>query len=122
MFSTGVSDTAMLERTGKARSACAGRHPDDVRGQLSGGTARAWVQAMGALGAAEEVTPLGAHLTVMPVDPRVGKMLVVGALLRCAGPVLTIAAAMAHGRSIFFSPPDRRQEANVGRSPFFPLL
>jgi len=73
------------------------------------------LKAMGALGAAEEVTPLGAHLTVMPVDPRVGKMLVVGALLRCAGPVLTIAAAMAHGRSIFFSPPDRRQEANAAK-------
>ncbi len=27
-------------------------------------------QAMGALGGAEEVTPLGEHLTAMPVDPR----------------------------------------------------
>lgn len=72
---------------------------------------------MGALGASEEVTPLGAHLTAMPVDPRVGKMLVVGALLRCVGPVLTIAAAMAHGRSIFFSPPDKRQEAQVPPPP-----
>lgn len=28
------------------------------------------LQAMGALGPAEEVTPLGEHLTAMPVDPR----------------------------------------------------
>lgn len=68
---------------------------------------------MGALGAAEEVTPLGEHLTAMPVDPRVGKMLVHGALLRCAGPALTIAAAMGHGRPLFYSPADKRGEAQV---------
>lgn len=68
---------------------------------------------MGALDSAEAVTPLGEHLTAMPVDPRVGKMLVHGALLRCAGPVLTIAAAMGHGRPVFFAPADKRGEAQV---------
>ena len=41
-------------------------------------------------------------------------MLIFGALLRCASPVLTMAAAMGHGRQIFYSPPDKRQEAQVG--------
>jgi HrpA-like RNA helicase len=71
------------------------------------------MQAMGALGGGEEVTPLGQHMTAMPVDPRVAKMLIHGALLRCTSPILTIAAAMAHNRSIFFSPPDKRQDAQV---------
>ena len=34
---------------------------------------------------------------------------------RCIGPALTIVAAMAHGRPIFQSPPDRRQEADVAK-------
>jgi HrpA-like RNA helicase len=71
------------------------------------------MQAMGALGGGEEVTPLGQHMTAMPVDPRVAKMLIHGALLRCTSPILTIAAAMAHNRSFFFSPPDKRQDAQV---------
>ena len=70
-------------------------------------------QALGALSPAEELTPLGRHLTLMPLDPRVGKMLVFGALLRCASPVLTVAAAMGHGRQIFFSPADKRQKSQV---------
>ncbi len=70
-------------------------------------------QALGALSPDEELTPLGRHLTLMPLDPRVGKMLVFGALLRCTSPVLTIAAAMGHGRQVFFSPADKRQESQV---------
>jgi ATP-dependent RNA helicase DHX57 len=57
------------------------------------------------------LTPLGHHLTRMPCDPRVGKMLIFGAMLRCLDPILTVAAAQGHGRSVFFSPPDKREEA-----------
>jgi len=42
------------------------------------------------------LTPLGFHLAHMPVDARTGKMLVYGALCRCLGPMLTIAACLAH--------------------------
>ena len=44
-------------------------------------------------------------------------MLIFGALLRCASPVLTIAAAMGHGRQIFYSPADKRQEAQARTPP-----
>ena len=67
-----------------------------------------------ALDEAEALTPLGRHLVQMPVDARVGKMLIFGALLRCLNPVLTIAAAMS-GRSPFLSPADKRAEANAAR-------
>jgi HrpA-like RNA helicase len=38
----------------------------------------------------------------MPVDVRIGKMLIMGAVLRCVDPILTIAASLSH-RSPFFS-------------------
>lgn len=61
------------------------------------------------------LTPLGHHLVRMPCDSRLGKMLIYGALLRCMDPILTITAALSHGRQIFFSPVDRRQEAEDAR-------
>jgi len=61
------------------------------------------------------LTPLGRHLTRMPCDPRVGKMLIFGAMLRCLDPILTVAAAQGHGRSVFFSPPDKREEAESAK-------
>jgi len=56
------------------------------------------LQAIGALGKTAELplTPLGFHLSHMPVDARTGKMLIYGALCRCLGPILTIAACLSH--------------------------
>lgn len=53
---------------------------------------------------------MGQHLTAMPCDPALGKMLIYGCLLRCLDPILTIAAAMAHGRPIFAAPPAEREQ------------
>lgn len=69
-------------------------------------------------GAAEGLTALGHHLARMPLEPRVGKILVYGALLGCIDPALTIAAAMSLARSPFLSPFDRRREAEAARLPF----
>jgi ATP-dependent RNA helicase DHX57 len=52
----------------------------------------------------------------MPVDLRVGKMLLFGALLGCVDPVLTIAAAMSLSRPPFLSPMEQRAEANAARA------
>ena len=60
----------------------------------------------------ETLTPLGKHLAHMPVDARVGKMLLFGALLGCLDPILTIAAAMS-GRQLFVSPKDKKAEADA---------
>lgn len=43
----------------------------------------------------ERLTPLGNHLAKLPVDVRLGKMLIFGALFRCMDKVLTIAAALS---------------------------
>ncbi|KAI9912518.1 hypothetical protein PsorP6_006518 [Peronosclerospora sorghi] len=42
-----------------------------------------------------QLTPLGQHLARLPLDARIGKLLVYGALLRCLEPVATIAACLA---------------------------
>ncbi len=43
----------------------------------------------------EYLTPLGQHLAKLPVDVRLGKMLIFGALFRCLDKVLTIAASLS---------------------------
>ena len=62
----------------------------------------------------ESLTPLGKHIAHMPVDARIGKMLLFGALLGCLDPILTIAAAMA-GRPVFVSPKDSKKEADLAK-------
>jgi hypothetical protein len=64
-----------------------------------------------------ELTALGFHLATLPVDPRVGKMMIYGALFQCTDPALTIAASMS-ARSPFVSPFDKRDEADTARKEF----
>lgn len=40
------------------------------------------------------LTPLGYHLAQLPMDARVGKLLLIAATLQCLDPILTIAAAL----------------------------
>ena len=42
----------------------------------------------------ENLTPLGYHLARLPVHPRIGKIILFGAIMSCLDPVLTIASAM----------------------------
>ena len=42
-----------------------------------------------------ELTPLGYHLASLPMDVRLGKALLFGALLRCVDPLLTITASLS---------------------------
>ncbi len=64
-----------------------------------------------------ELTALGFHLATLPVDPRVGKMMIYGALFGCIDPLLTFAAAMS-ARSPFVSPFDQREQADEARKTF----
>jgi ATP-dependent RNA helicase DHX36 len=58
------------------------------------------------------LTALGYHLAKMPVDVRLGKMLITAALLQVHEPILTICAALS-GKSPFLSPTDKREEAAI---------
>eukprot|EP00250_Pteridium_aquilinum_P019840 c24596_g1_i1 orf=694-3741(-) len=75
------------------------------------------LMTIGALNEAEELTPLGRHLATLPVDPRIGKMLLMGAVFQCLGPALTIAAALGH-RDPFVLPIDRKEAADEARRRF----
>ena len=49
------------------------------------------------------LTPLGYHLSRLPMDAKIGKVLIVGSLLGCLDNALTIAAVLSHTKSIFYS-------------------
>jgi ATP-dependent RNA helicase DHX57 len=66
----------------------------------------------------EELTPLGQHLAKLPVDARLGKMLIFGALFRCIDTVLTVAASLSASQSIFSSSLYENQEARAARLGF----
>ena len=53
------------------------------------------LQDLGALTSEEMLTPLGYHLACLPVDVRIGKLILFGAIFRCLDPALTIAASLA---------------------------
>ena len=69
------------------------------------------LQELDAVDTEDELTPLGLHLAELPVDARLGKMMLYGAMFSCLDPVLTIAASTGF-RSPFLSPMDRRDEAD----------
>ncbi|KAH7332235.1 hypothetical protein KP509_20G077000 [Ceratopteris richardii] len=72
---------------------------------------------IGAFDESEQLTPLGCHLATLPMDPRIGKMLLMGAVFQCLGPALTIAAALGH-RDPFVLPIDRKEAADEARRRF----
>ncbi|KAH7434390.1 hypothetical protein KP509_06G015600 [Ceratopteris richardii] len=68
------------------------------------------LETIGALDDKEELTNLGMHLTSLPVDPRIGKMLIMGAIFSCLDPVLSIAAGLTV-RDPFVLPVDKKDAA-----------
>lgn len=58
-------------------------------------TAKSRLRDLGALTPEEELTPLGYHLASLPVDVRIGKLMLFGCIFRCLDPALTIAASLA---------------------------
>ena len=49
----------------------------------------------------ECLTELGRHLTKLPIDARLGKMLIFGGIFKCLGSALTIAASLSASQSPF---------------------
>ncbi|KAJ1384806.1 P-loop containing nucleoside triphosphate hydrolase [Sesbania bispinosa] len=75
------------------------------------------LKTIGALDDKEELTPLGRHLCTIPLDPNIGKMLLMGSIFQCLNPALTIAAALAY-RSPFVLPISRKEEADAAKQSF----
>ncbi|XP_053316891.1 putative ATP-dependent RNA helicase DHX57 isoform X2 [Spea bombifrons] len=75
------------------------------------------LQDLGALTQEEKLTPLGYHLASLPVDVRIGKLMLFGAIFRCLDPALTIAGSLAF-KSPFVCPWDKKEEANKKKLEF----
>ncbi|XP_001356858.2 ATP-dependent DNA/RNA helicase DHX36 [Drosophila pseudoobscura] len=58
---------------------------------------------MGALDKEGILTPLGVHLAKLPVDPQMGKMMLMSALFCCLDPITSAAAALSY-KSPFYTP------------------
>uniref|UniRef100_A0ABM5FTZ3 ATP-dependent RNA helicase DHX29 n=2 Tax=Pogona vitticeps TaxID=103695 RepID=A0ABM5FTZ3_9SAUR len=61
------------------------------------------------------LTPLGQHLASLPVNVKIGKMLIFGAIFGCLDPVATLAAVMTE-KSPFTTPIGRKDEADLAKS------
>ncbi|KAL8933172.1 MAG: hypothetical protein Q9216_006490 [Gyalolechia sp. 2 TL-2023] len=75
------------------------------------------LQALNALTAEEEITPLGRLLAALPVHPSLGKMIILGVIFRCLDPMLVIGGA-AGERGLFVSPLADKQAAQAAKVSF----
>lgn len=75
-----------------------------------------WV--LGALDNVGRLTQLGRKMVEFPLDPPLGKMLLMGHELKCMDEVLTI-VSMLSVPSVFFRPKDRAEESDAAREKFF---
>lgn len=57
----------------------------------------------------------GQFLSMLPVDPKLGKMLVMGAIFRCFDPVLTVVAGLSV-RDPFLLPQDKKDVSSYFNS------
>merc|ERR1712020_546634 len=72
---------------------------------------------VGALYPDESLSPLGYHLAQLPVDVRIGKLMIYGCMFRCLDAALTIGACLSF-KSPFVSPFKERDAAEKARSKF----
>ncbi|KAL6005151.1 hypothetical protein ACLOJK_005713 [Asimina triloba] len=54
-----------------------------------------FLKMIGALDEEEKLTNLGKYLSMLPVDPKLGKMLIMGSVFRCLDPILTVVSGLS---------------------------
>ncbi|KAF5180934.1 Dexh-box atp-dependent rna helicase dexh3 [Thalictrum thalictroides] len=85
--------------------------------QLSVQNAVDYLKVIGALDEQENLTVLGRHLTMLPVEPKLGKMLLLGAIFKCLDPILTVVAGLSV-RDPFLMPFDKKDLAESAKFQF----
>lgn len=77
------------------------------------------LKTIDALDSWEDLTELGHHLLDLPVDPRLGKMLLYSVVLKCLDPVLTIVCCLAYKDPFMLpSQPSQKRAAALARKKF----
>ncbi|KAK1374158.1 RNA helicase [Heracleum sosnowskyi] len=74
-----------------------------------------FLKMIGALDEGENLTHLGEFLAMLPLDPKLGKMLIMGAIFRCFDPILTIVAGLSV-RDPFLLPQDKKDLAGTAKA------
>ncbi|KAL1464523.1 hypothetical protein WDU94_004159 [Cyamophila willieti] len=59
----------------------------------------------------EHLTPLGYHLAKLPLDPQIGKMLLMASIFSCVDPVFTVAASLGF-KDAFHTPMNKEKEVD----------
>lgn len=76
-----------------------------------------YLKIIGALDDDENLTVLGRKLSVLPVEPKLGKMLILGAIFNCLDPIMTIVAGLSV-RDPFLMPFDKKDLAESAKAQF----
>ncbi|XP_004301269.1 PREDICTED: ATP-dependent RNA helicase DHX36 [Fragaria vesca subsp. vesca] len=76
-----------------------------------------YLKIIGALDENEDLTVLGRHLSTLPVEPKLGKMLILGAIFNCLDPIMTIVAGLSM-RDPFMMPYDKKDLAESAKAQF----
>jgi ATP-dependent RNA helicase DHX57 len=76
------------------------------------------LQYTGALDSKYVLTPLGHHLAKLPVNVRIGKLILFGAIFCCLDSALTIAACLSH-KTPFNVPFEKRGKIRDPKLKFF---
>ncbi|CAL1369813.1 unnamed protein product [Linum trigynum] len=76
-----------------------------------------YLKVIGALDEKENLTVLGQQLSVLPVEPKLGKMLILGAIFKCLDPIMTVVAGLSV-REPFLMPFDKKDLAESAKAQF----
>ncbi|XP_075489847.1 DExH-box ATP-dependent RNA helicase DExH3-like [Primulina tabacum] len=76
-----------------------------------------YLKIIGALDENENLTVLGRNLSMLPVEPKLGKMLIYGAIFNCLDPIMTIVACLSV-RDPFLMPFDKKDLAESAKAQF----
>ncbi|ESW32487.1 hypothetical protein PHAVU_002G326400 [Phaseolus vulgaris] len=76
-----------------------------------------YLKIIGALDGNENLTVLGQKLAMLPVEPKLGKMLILGTIFKCLDPIMTVVAGLSV-RDPFVMPSDKKDLAESAKSQF----
>ncbi|KAJ1380761.1 P-loop containing nucleoside triphosphate hydrolase [Sesbania bispinosa] len=76
-----------------------------------------YLKIIGALDENENLTILGRYLAMLPMEPKLGKMLILGAIFNCLDPILTVVAGLSV-RDPFLTPLDKKDLADAAKAQF----
>ncbi|KAL7132403.1 hypothetical protein ABFS83_12G071400 [Erythranthe nasuta] len=76
-----------------------------------------YLKIIGALDENENLTVLGRYLTMLPMEPKLGKMLLLGVIFNCLDPILSVVAGLSV-RDPFLAPYDKKDLAEAAKARF----